>query len=251
MNKIVGIVSGKGGVGKTTLCANLAFALAGMNKKVMVIDGDLNLKNLDILLGMTDNTVFDLTDVLSGGCRLDKAVVSHESYPNLHFISAPAGPVSVPRGIEKFGDLCERLKEAYDFVLVDAPAGVGGWVRTIIKSCDECIVVATPDLTSLRDAQRMSQITAEYGIKARLVLNRVVPKMINRGLLSNVDDMMDSISLPLIGLLPLDEKIIVYSNSGRPAVGSDSVCSEPFRNIARRLCGQKAPLGKYWRKNKK
>lgn len=251
MNKIIGIVSGKGGVGKTTLCANLAFSLARNGKKVIAIDGDISLKNLDIPLGMTDKSAYDLTDILSGGCGLDKAVQQHDDYPNLHFIAAPQNSGGTDADFNGFSGLCRKLRDFYDFVLIDAPAGVGGWVRDIICCCDECIVVATPDLTALRDAQRVAQLTAENGNPpSRLVINKVNPSMINRGYLQNIDDMMDSVSLPLLGLVPTDDSIVVYSNSGKPVVGSKSVCSGPFLNISMRLCGKNAPLDKYWRKNK-
>ena len=144
-----------------------------------------------------------------------------------------------------------RLRTSYDFVLIDAPAGVGGWVRDIISCCDECVVVATPDLTALRDAQRVAQLIADIGSPpAKLVINKVSPTMINRGYLQNVDDMMDSVALPLLGLVPADDSILIYSNSGKPVSGSKSVCSGPFENIALRLCGKSVPLDRYWRKKK-
>lgn len=250
MNKIIGIVSGKGGVGKTTLCANIAFSLAASGKKVIAVDGDISLKNLDIPLGMTDKTAYDLSDVISGACTADGAIAQHDDYPGLYFISAPQSVSAVPDP-EGLGKLCEELRREYDFVLIDAPAGVGEWVRGIIRCCDECVVVATPDLTSLRDAQRVVSLIADNGdAPSRLVINKVSPPMINRGYLQNIDDMMDSVSLPLLGLVPTDDSIVIYSNGGKPVYGSKSVCSGPFCNIAMRLCGKNVPLDRYWRKNK-
>lgn len=249
MNKIIGIVSGKGSVGKTTLCANAAFSLARAGKKVIAVDGDISLKNLDIPLGMTDKSAYDLTDILNG-CDLERAVQVHDDYPGLHFIAAPQEIESAPDSV-KFRALCIRLRASYDFVLIDAPAGVGSWVQDIISCCDECVVVATPDLTALRDAQRVAQLIADIGSPpAKLVINKVSPTMINRGYLQNVDDMMDSVALPLLGLVPADDSIIIYSNSGKPVSGSKSVCSGPFENIALRLCGKSVPLDRYWRKKK-
>lgn len=251
MNKIIGIVSGKGGVGKTTLCANLAFALAAEGKKVIAVDGDISLKNLDIPLGMSDKSPYDLADALRGTCSLDCAVQTHDDFSCLSFISAPSDGAENVLSYSGFYALCAKLKESYDFVLIDAPAGVGGWVKNIIRCCDECIAVATPDLTSLRDAQRIAQLISENGDPyTRLVINKISADMINRGYLQNVDDMMDSVALPLLGLVPTDDSIIVYSNCGKPVVGSRSVCSGPFENIARRLCGVNTPLDKYWRKKK-
>ena len=251
MNKIIGIVSGKGGAGKTTLCANIAFALAGIGKKVIAIDGNIGLKNLDIHLGMSDRTAFDLEDVLTGRAAADKAVQQHETYKNLFFISAPSTAVSEGGYAQKLCALCEKLRGDYDFVLVDAPAGIGDWVRAIIMCCDECVVTATPDLTSLRDAERVSQLIADCGNPyARLVINKVNPSLINRGYLQNIDDMMDSVSLPLLGLVPTDDAIVVYSNSGKPVIATKSVCAGPFMNIANRLCGKNVPLDKYWKRKK-
>lgn len=251
MNKIIGIVSGKGGAGKTTLCANIAFALAGIGKKVIAIDANVGLKNLDILLGMSDRTAFDLDDVLSGRAAADKAIQQHETYRNLYFISAPAVTVWDGSYLQKLCDLCRDLRREYEFVLVDAPAGIGDWVRSVIVGCDECIVVATPDLTSLRDAECVSQLIADCGNRhARLVINKINPTLINRGYLKNIDDMMDGVSLPLLGLVPTDDALVIYSNSGKPVVTTKSVCAGPFMNIAERLCGKNVPLDKYWKRKK-
>ena len=249
MNKIVGIVSGKGGVGKTTLCANVAFALASKGKKVIAVDGDVSLKNLDILLGLSDSAVYDMSDVLNGRCELDRAIVKHPQYPFLDFLAAPQNAELTRAVADGFLRMCIELRSRYDFVLVDAPAGVGVWVRRIIDCCDRIIVVATPDLTSLRDAARVAELTRQcHDPDTRLVINRVNPSMINRGYLQSVDDMMDSVSLPLMGLIPTDDSIVIYSNAGKPVVGSRSICSAPFSNVAARLCGDYVPLDKYWRK---
>lgn len=248
MGEIIGIVSGKGGVGKTTLCANLAFALAMRGKRVIAIDGDIGLKNLDILLGMVDRSAFDLTDILEGRCMISKAIQVHDGFSNLHFISASQNAVAEDINRTSFRKLCRFLKDRYDFVLIDAPAGVGEGFKNIVCCCDVCIVTATPDLTSIRDAQKTATILSQFtGISAKLVINRINPKMITKGYLQNIDDIMDSISLPLIGLVPADDGIIITSNAGQPTVGSKSVCSGPFMNIADRLCGIHAPLDNYWR----
>lgn len=249
MSKIVGIVSGKGGVGKTTLCANLAFALAAAGKSVMAIDADIGLKNLDILLGMSDGSAFDLTDVLEGRCTVAKAIQTHDTYKNLHFISASQNASAESIDKAAFYKLCRYLRGFYDFVLLDAPAGVGQAFTTVAQCCDECIVVATPDLTSIRDAEKTSALLATFPrLTARLVINKVSTKLIKKGYLKNVDEIMDSVSLGLLGLVPADDKLILYSNFGKPAVNEKSLCSKPLRNIAKRLMGEDQPLDKYWRK---
>lgn len=249
MSKIIGIVSGKGGVGKTTLCAGIAFSLAARGKNVIAIDGDIGLKNLDILLGMVDNIAFDLTDILTERCMISKAIQVHESYPNLHFISASQNADADSIDKNRFRKLCRYLRTHYDYVLVDAPAGLGTGFRNIIDSCDECIVVATSDLTSIRDAQKCAGLVSGInGLTSYLVLNKINPQMITKGYLQNIDDIIDSVSLRLLGIVPSDDGIIIHSNSGTPIIGTKSICAQPIKNIAGRLCGENVPLDKYFRK---
>ena len=249
MSKIIGIVSGKGGVGKTTLCAGLAFSLAARGKNVIAIDVDIGLKNLDILLGMVDNIAFDLTDILTERCMISKAIQVHDEYPNLHFISASQNADANDIDKNRFRKLCRYLRTHYDYVLVDAPAGLGTGFKNIIDSCDECIVVATSDLTSIRDAGKCAGILSGInGLTAHLVLNKINPQMITKGYLQNIDDIIDTVSLKLLGIVPSDDKIIIHSNSGTPIISTKSVCANPIRNIADRLCGQDVLLDKYFRK---
>lgn len=246
MSKVIGIVSGKGGVGKTTLCAGLAFALASNGKNVIAIDGDVGLKNLDILLGMSDNTAFDLNDILKERCMISKAVQVHPQYPNLNFISA-----SQSDSIDKtaFRKLCRYLSTHYDYVLVDAPAGLGEGFYNIVESCDECIVVATSDLTSIRDAEKTAGILSGIEhLTSHLVLNKLNHQMISKGYLQNIDDVIDSISLSLLGLVPADNNMVIYSNQGLPVISTKSACAGPIKNIALRLDGANVPLDKMWRK---
>ena len=249
MSKIIGIVSGKGGVGKTTLCANLAFALASQGKNVIAIDGDIGLKNLDILLGLTDGCAFDITDILEGRCTVNKAIQTHSDFPCLSFISASQNFQTGEINREDFRRLCRYLRKFYDYVLIDAPAGIGESFTTIANCCDECIVVATPDLTSIRDAEKTAGVLAQVPrLKASLVINKVNAKMISKGYLQNIDDIMDSISLPLLGLVPADDGIILYSNSGKPVISTKSICSLPIINISKRIMGIDTPIAKIWRK---
>lgn len=251
MSKIIGIVSGKGGVGKTTLCANLAFALAIRGNNVIAIDGDIGLKNLDILLGLIDKSAYDITDILGGRCTVNKGIQIHDKYKNLHFISASQSnsPEEIDR--DALFKLCRFLRTCYDYVLIDAPAGVGQGFDNIVSCCDECIVVATPDLTSIRDAEKTSALLSAYPkLISKLVINKINKFMITQGYLNNIDDIMDCISLPLLGLVPSDDSIVVYSNGGTPIVGTGSICSHPLMNIADRLTGADVPLDKIWRRKK-
>ena len=175
MGDIISIVSGKGGVGKTTLCSFLSCALAARGKNVIAIDTDLGLKNLDILLGLESKAIFDISDVVSGRCDLSKAIVRHDTFPNLHFISAPQ-QVREKLNEALFCKVCETLSKDYDFVLIDAPAGLGEGCRCAVQAADKTIVVATPDLTSIRDAQKtvqeISSLRSHIGEDLRIPFRR-------------------------------------------------------------------------------
>ena len=248
MGEIVGIVSGKGGVGKTTLCASLAFSLAAAGKKVLCIDGDKGLKNLDLLLGMESQTVFDLSDVLYERVSLKKALAAHPEYPALQLLSA-AHDYSEKIEPVALRALCERVREQYDFILIDAPAGIGEGFEGATHAADRALVVATPDITSIHDAQRTAALIFEKRkMPVHLIINRVRPQLMNRGEMSNVDEMMDSIGLPLMGLIPEDEQVIVCSNRHDIVVRSRAVSAAAFQNIAARLSGKQVPLASFWRK---
>lgn len=249
MGEIIGIVSGKGGVGKTTICANLAFCFALQGKKVIAVDGDLGLKNLDILLGLENKSAFDLADILQDRCPINKAIVAHDQLSGLHFIPASASSSAEQIDRIAFRKLCRYLSEHYDYVLLDAPAGVGRGFNNVIYCCDKCIVVATPDLTSIRDAQKTADIIAQYPkLKAWLVINKVRKQLIDKGYIQNIDDIMDSISLPLIGLIAQDDNVLVYSNKGAVLPRAKCISAKCFMNISKRIMGQRVPLLKIWRK---
>lgn len=250
MSKVIGIVSGKGGVGKTTICAGLAFALASRGKKVIAIDGDIGLKNLDILLGLVDKSAFDIMDILSGRCTINKAIQVHDTYPKLHFISASQSVSAESIDKKAFRKLCEYLRDHYNYILIDAPAGIGAGFDNVIGCCDECIVVVTPDYTSQRDAQKLSTLIADMpDITPRLVINKINIKMMKKGFLKSIDEMIDGISIPLLGMLPSDDNVILCSNDGTPVIESKkSKLKGPMLNIADRIIGNNVPLDKCWRK---
>lgn len=248
MGEIISIVSGKGGVGKTTLCANLAFSMALDGKKVVCIDLDIGLKNLDLLLGAEARTIFDLSDVLEDRCPLDKAMVKHDEYLNLCMISA-AHDYHTKVDKIRFRALCVTLCKSYDYVLIDAPAGLGEGFECAVYVADRTLVVATPDITSIRDAGRTaSLIASQYNIPIRLVINRMRPSLVKKGYMENVDDMMDEIGLPLIGIIPEDEQVIVCTNRRKVLPLEKTISAGAFRNIADRLSGKEVPLLKILRK---
>ncbi len=250
MGTVISIVSGKGGVGKTTLCANLAFALAMAGHSVVAIDGDMGLRNLDILLGLESKAPYDLLDILEGRCPVGQAIAVHDVFPSLHFIP---GVEDYTAKIDRSAlrRLCRWLADHYEYVLIDAPAGVGEGFRDVIHCAQRCIVVSTPDLTAVRDAGRTAAIIAGIRpIRTELVINKVRKQMIRKGYLQNVDQVMDAVSLPLLGLVPHDDAVVISANSGGILPQEKSVTAAAFKNIAGRLEGADIPLAPFWRKKK-
>ena len=248
MGTVISIVSGKGGVGKTTLCANLAFSLALGGHTVIAIDGDMGLRNLDILVGLESKAPYDLMDILEGRCPVGQAIVTHDALPSLHFIP---GSEDYTARLDRnaLRKLCRWLADHYEYVLIDAPAGVGEGFRDVLHCAQRCIVVSTPDLTAVRDAGKTAAIIAGLRpIRTELVINKVRKQMIKKGYLQNVDQVMDSISLPLLGLVPHDDAVVISSNRGGILPQSRSVTAEAFKNIAGRLEGSDIPLAAFWRK---
>ncbi len=248
MGTVISIVSGKGGVGKTTLCANLAFALALEGRSVIALDGDLGLRNLDILLGLESKAPFDLIDVLEDRCPVSKAIAVHDTLPNLHMIP---GSEDYTASVDKraMRRLCRWLADHYEYVLIDAPAGVGEGFRNAVFSAQRCIVVSTPDLTSVRDAGRTAAIiTGMCSIPTELVINKVRKQMMKKGYMRNVDQVMDSVSLPLLGLVPHDDEVVISANRGGILPQEKSHTAAAFKNIAARLEGEDIPLAAFWRK---
>ena len=234
------VASGKGGTGKTSLTGGLATSLARMGRKVLCIDMDIGLRNLDISLGMTDRALMDFTDVTEGRCPLSRGAVSHPDIPGLYLLTAP---MRLPETVtpEKMAALLKTARDQFDYVLLDAPAGLDAGFRLASCAADRAIVVATSDATSLRDAQRtvgeLSHIPTVH-----LVMNRVLPKLLRR-LRTTIDDAMDTAGLPLLGVVPEDEAVILAANSGKPVCFTGGQgAANAYLNIAKRLEGKRVPI---------
>lgn len=249
MGEIVCIVSGKGGVGKTTLCAGLSLALALEDKKVVCIDCDTGLNNLDLALGLEARTIFDLSDVLEERTPLHKALISHERARNLSLIPA-AVDFRAKIDAKKLRALCRELSGSADFVFLDCPAGLGEGFEAAVYAADRALVVATPDITAIRDASRAASIiTSQHKIPVQLVINRMRPTFVRKGYFENVDNIMDEIGLPLIGIVPEDEKVTVCAGCRRNILEEKKAKSaDALKRIAGRLCGKSVPLSPLWRK---
>ena len=243
--RIILICSGKGGVGKTTLTANLGIALARQGQRTAVLDADFGLRNLDLLLGLENRIVYTAQEVLAGSCRLEQALVKHKQEPNLALL--PAGNPRMLEWLqpEDMQRIVAMLAELHDVVLIDCPAGIEDGFKNAAAAAREAIVITTPEVSAVRDADRVIGLLNTRGVApVQLVLNRVRPKMMANQEMLSVDDVTDILALPLLGLVLEDEQVIVSTNRGEPLTlnGSQSPAAQAYANIARRVCGEEVPL---------
>jgi septum site-determining protein MinD len=239
------ICSGKGGVGKTTLTANLGIALARLGHTVAVLDADFGLRNLDLLLGLENRIVYTAQEVLAESCRLEQALVRHKQEPNLSLL--PAGNPRMLEWLtpEDMQKIVSQLAERFDYVLIDAPAGVEQGFRNAAAAAREAIVVTNPEVSAVRDADRVIGLLHSMEIApVQLILNRVRPQMMADQEMLSVDEISDMLALPLLGLVLEDQQVIVSTNRGEPlTLGEGSTpAARGYRNIARRLAGESVPL---------
>jgi septum site-determining protein MinD len=241
---VITITSGKGGVGKTTTTANLGTALALHGQKVAVIDADIGLRNLDLVLGLENRIVYDIVDVVEGRARLKQALVRDKRYPELCLLPAAQTRDKSAITPAQMGQVCDALRPAFDFILVDSPAGIEQGFQNAIRGADRVIVVTTPEMSAVRDADRIIGLVeaAEKGAP-QLILNRIKPEMVKRGEMLSIEDVLDVLAIPLLGVVPDDEAVIIATNDGTPvAADNRSLSGRAYRNIARRLMGQDVPF---------
>lgn len=241
---VLTITSGKGGVGKTTTTANLAVALALGGQKVICIDGDIGLRNLDVVLGLENRIVYDLVDVVEGRCRLRQAMIRDKRLPELFLIPAAQTRDKSAVSPSDMVRLTDEIRPDFDWILVDSPAGIERGFRNAIAPADICLVVTNPEVSSVRDADRIiGLIEAEEKGPARLIINRLNHNLVKRGDMLNADDILELLAIELIGIIPEDENVVVSTNRGQPvALEAKSRAGQAFQNIARRLKGEKVPF---------
>lgn len=244
LGEVISIISGKGGTGKTTLCAAIATCLAVDGKRVLCIDTDFGLRNLDIALGMADQPIVAFTDVIHGYYNLADAS-AHPRFSNLFLLTAPVRENEDQISPEEFGKLLEQARKEFDFCLLDAPAGIGAGFRLATKFADRCLVISTPDPASMRDAGRTAELlTLDGKEEIRLIVNRVTPRMFSKMNLT-VDDMMDEVGLPLLGVVPEDPRVVLSAAYGSALILSEGGgAAEACLRISRRLRGVPMPLMK-------
>ena len=235
------ITSGKGGVGKTTASANIGTALAKLGNKVVMIDTDLGLRNLDLLLGLENRIVYTIVDVVEERCKLKQALVKDKKNPNLCLLAAAQTRDKSAVTEEQLKDICEKLKKDYDYILVDCPAGIEQGFQKAVAGATEAIVVTTPEMSAVRDADRIiGLLEAKEEIESyRLLLNRVRPNLIKSKDMMSVDDVVEILSADLIGIIPEDTGIITSTNKGEPIVNDEkSLAGRAYMNVARRITGE-------------
>lgn len=242
--KAVTITSGKGGVGKTTATANIAVALASMGQKVTCIDSDIGLRNLDVVLGLENRIVYDLVDIVEGRCRLRQAMIRDKRFEELYLIPAAQTRDKNAVSPSDMVKLVNELRDEMDWVLIDSPAGIERGFRNAIAPADEVLVITNPDVSAVRDADRIIGIVeAEQKGPAKLIINRVNSQMVQRGDMMDANDVLELLAIKLIGVVPEDEHVIVSTNIGKPvALDERSKAGQAFRNVARRLMGDDVPL---------
>jgi septum site-determining protein MinD len=244
--RVVTITSGKGGVGKTTATANLGVALALMGKKVVCIDADIGLRNLDVVMGLENRIVYDLVDVVEGRAKLRQAMIRDKRLKeDLYLIPAAQTRDKTAVSPSDMVRLCDELRPNVDYILIDSPAGIERGFRNAIAPADEVIIVTNPEVSSVRDADRIiGLIEAEQKGPGNLVVNRVKPEMVKRGDMLSPDDIIDILAIKLIGLVPEDERILISTNQGSPAAltPEESKAGQAFHNIGKRLMGQTVPF---------
>jgi len=243
-SRVITITSGKGGVGKTTTTANIGTALAMQGKKVAVVDSDIGLRNLDAILGLENRIVYDLVDVVEGQCRLRQALIKDKRLPDLYLLPAAQTRDKNAVNSVQMEQLCQQLRAEFDFVLIDSPAGIEQGFRNAIVGADEIIIVANPEMASVRDADRIIGLVEAAGKpEPRLIVNRLRSDMARRGDMMDVADVLEVLGVDLLGIVPEDEMIIVATNKGEPIVFEKrSRAGRAFLHAAQRIMGEEVPL---------
>jgi septum site-determining protein MinD len=244
--RVIVVTSGKGGVGKTTTTANIGMALASMGEKVALVDADIGLRNLDLVLGLENRIVYNLVDVVEGRAKLKQALIKDKRSPNLAFLPTAQTRDKSAVTPEQMVEIIKELQEEYTYILIDCPAGIEQGFKNAIAGANEAIIVTNPEVSSVRDADRVIGFLETNGVSNnRLIVNRIRPQMVKGGDMMSVEDVLDILgaSVKLVGVVPDDESIITSTNRGEPAVlKPTSKAGTAYLNISRRLRGEEVPF---------
>ncbi len=241
---VITITSGKGGVGKTTTAANLGAALAMLSQRVLTIDADIGLRNLDVVMGLENRIVYDLVDVVEGHCRPRQALIRDKRLSELYLLPAAQTRDKSAVSPKQMVELCDQLRPEFDFILVDSPAGIERGYRNAVAPADRVLIVTTPEVSAVRDADRIvGLVEADEKGPALLIINRVNAEMVRRGQMLSTQDVLELLAIDLLGIVPEDKEILVSTNRGVPiALDGKTGAGQAYRNIAGRLLGQDIPF---------
>jgi septum site-determining protein MinD len=243
MSEVIVVTSGKGGVGKTTSTANIGAGLARMNKKVVLVDTDIGLRNLDVVMGLENRIIYNLVDVVEGNCRIKQALIRDKHYSNLYLLPSAQTRDKSAVTPEQMIKLVDGLSQIFDYIVLDCPAGIEQGFRNAIAAAQRAIVVTTPEVSAIRDADRIIGLLEAGGIKKiDLVINRIRIDMVKRGQMMSAEDVLDILAVNLIGAIPDEESVVIAANHGEPVIGSDTLAGQAYLNIARRILGETVPL---------
>ncbi|MCK9217133.1 MAG: septum site-determining protein MinD [Firmicutes bacterium] len=244
MGEVIVITSGKGGVGKTTTTANIGTGLALEGKSVVLLDADIGLRNLDVVMGLENRIVYDLVDVVEKTCRLKQGLIKDKRFPNLFLMPAAQTKDKSAVTPEQMMELTKNLAEEFEYVLVDSPAGIEQGFKNAIAGASRSIVVTTPEVSAVRDADRIIGLLEANDLKnPQLLINRIKLEMVKRGDMMNIDDIVDILAIDLLGVVPDDEQIVISTNRGEPAIVDDrSLAGQAYRNIVKRILGDNIPF---------
>ncbi len=251
MGKVYVVTSGKGGVGKTTTTANIGTALAAKGYRVALVDADIGLRNLDLILGLENRVVYDLVNVIEKKCKLKQALIKDKRQKELYMLPAAQTRDKDCVSAEQMKELCDELKRDFDYILIDCPAGIEQGFKNAIAGADGALVVTTPEVSAVRDADRIIGLLEANNLKRpKLIVNRIRVDMVKRGNMMSVEDIEDLLAVDVMGIVPDDENIIITSNKGEPAAMNEkTLIGEAYRNIAGRICGEDIPYIKFETEN--
>ena len=243
MSETIVITSGKGGVGKTTTSANVGTGLAILGNKVVLIDTDIGLRNLDVVMGLENRIVYNLVDVVEGNCRMKQALIKDKRYPNLFLLPSAQTRDKTAVTPGQMVKLVDDLRGEFDYILLDCPAGIEQGFQNAIAGADRAIVVTTPEVSAIRDADRIIGLLEAADMESiDLIVNRIRKDMVKRGDMMSLDDVMDILAIDIIGAIPDDEDVVVSTNQGEPLAGMGTPAGQAYMDVCRRLAGENIPL---------
>lgn len=243
MCEVIVVTSGKGGVGKTTTTANVGTGLANEGKKVCLIDTDIGLRNLDVVMGLENRIVYNLVDVVEGKCRIKQALIRDKKHPGLYLMPSAQTKDKSAVTPGQMVKITEELREQFDYIILDCPAGIEQGFQNAIAGADRALVVTTPEVSAIRDADRIvGLLEANNFTQIDLIINRLRVDMVRRGDMMSSNDVVDILGIPLIGIVPDDENVVVSTNQGEPLVGTDTPAGHAYYNVCHRIMGKEVPF---------